>query len=209
MKKLTYLIAFLGLALHSYGQYDPEALKVLNAMSAKYKKINAFSAKFSHQLVNKDAGINDKMDGEVTVKDEMYVLKLAGQEIYNNSEDVFTFNPEIDEVTIDTYVAENQEISLGNIWDLYQDGFKYSLISVNRAGDRTIELGPEDKEKSYHKIEMIIDKENSLKKFIVYEGSGNQYTYTIDDFQERNDLKDSYFTFDVSKYPNVEVIDFR
>jgi len=47
-----------------------------------------------------------------------------------------------------------------------------------------------------------------LKSFTVFEGTGNKYIYTIESFEAVN-LSDDYFTFDTSKYPNVEVIDFR
>lgn len=209
MKKLIYLLPVLFLSLSAEAQYDPDALKVLNAMSSKYKNINAFTANFTQELSNQSAGINEEIGGEITVKGDMYVLKISGQEIYNNGVDVYSFNPEIDEVTVDTYFPEDQEISLGNIWDLYQEGFKYSLMSVNRNGDRLIELDPESKDKSYYKIRMVIDKEDNLQKFTVFERSGNQYVYTIENFQSKPGIKDEYFTFDPSKYPDVEVIDFR
>lgn len=209
MTKLLYLVIAISLTFSATAQYDPQALDVLNAMSARYKNIEAFSADFTQQMLNESADLNETISGEITVKGSMYVLKVAGQEIYNNGEDVFSFNPELEEVTIDTYAPEDQEISLGNIYDLYKKGFKYGLMSVNKEGDRIIELDPESKDKSYYKIRMIIDKDNNLKKFTVFERSGNQYVYTIKEFKARTDLKDSYFTFDTKKYPNVEVIDFR
>lgn len=209
MTKLIYLFAFICLSFTASAQYDPEALDVLNAMSAKYQKMKAFTAEFSQEMINESANLNETISGEITIKDDMYVLKVAGQEIYNNGEVVFSFNPEIAEVTVDTYMPEEQEISLSNIYDLYREGFKYALMSINKAGDRIIELDPESKDKSYYKIRMIIDKNDSLEKFIVFERSGNEYVYTIKGIEEQPDLKDAYFTFDPEKYPNVEVIDFR
>lgn len=209
MKKLIYLLAAICMTFGAKAQYDPEALKVLDAMSEKYKQIEAFSANFTQTMINKSADLNETISGEITVKDDMYVLKVAGQEIYNNGEDVYSFNPELEEVTVDTYRPEDQEITLGNIYDLYKDGFKYALISKERTGDQVIELDPESKDKSYYKIRMVIDQNDDLKKFTVFERSGNQYVYDIKDFTKKPEIKDSFFTFDPSKYPDVEVIDFR
>ena len=208
MKILT-IVTFLASSFFAQAQYDPDALAVLNAMSAKYKQIGAYSAKFTQELSNESAGISEELSGEITVKDEMYVLKMAGQEIYNNGTDVFNYSPDIKEVTIATFEPEDQEITLSNIYDLYKDGYKYNLMSVNQAGDRIVELDPESKDKSYYKIRMVIDKNDDLKRFTVFERSGNKYQYTIENFEKENNLSEDFFTFNPDDYPKVEVVDFR
>jgi len=208
MKKVIFVFAAIITALTTYAQYDPEALAVLDAMSSKYKKIPSFQANFSQQMINEGAGIDETIKGEIAVKGDMYVLKVAGQEIYNNATDVYTYSAEIQEVTVSTFDPEEQEITLGNIYDLYKEGYKYVLMSTQGNGDRIIELSPEKNDKSYHKIRLVIDKNDDLKKFTVFEKTGNQYIYDIKNFKAVA-LTDAYFTFDTSKYPDVEVIDFR
>jgi len=209
MKNLIYLVTSLLITFSSYAQYDPDALAVLDAMSNKYKSIDAYEASFSQEMVNESAGVDETISGTITVKGNKYLLKVAGQEIYNNGTDVYSYSEELSEVNISTYSPEDEEITLGNIYDLYKDGFKYVLMSQNQAGERTIELNPEDKNKSYFKIRLVIDKSNSLKEFTVFEKSGNKYIYTIKSFTEKKGISDDFFTFDTSKHPNVEVIDFR
>lgn len=209
MKFLLSISLSVACLFSANAQYDPVALEILNAMSAKYQALESFSANFTQDMVNEDAGINENIKGEIVVKGEKYLLKVAGQEIYNNGKDVFTYNPEMQEVTINTYEPEDQEITLSNVYDLYKNGFKYVLMSTSATGESIIELDPEDRAKTYYKIRMIIAKDNSLKKFTVFEKSGNQYVYTIQNFKERTGLTDKFFTFDTKKFPNVEVIDFR
>ncbi len=209
MKKYIYTLIIFCLAFGTQAQYDPEALTVLNAMSEKYKEMGPYAADFTQELINEAAGINDQIGGSIVVSEDKYVLKIAGQEIYNNGTDVYSYSAEIEEVTISTYEPEDQEITLGNIYDLYKDGFKYVLMAVNQNGDRMVELDPESKDKSYFKIKLVIDKNNGLKKFTVMERSGNQYVYSINSLVKKPALTESYFTFDESKYPDVEVIDFR
>ena len=208
MKKIVCftLLSFAMVTLKA--QYDKDALAVLDAMSANYKSIEAFKAAFAQKLTNESAGIDETLSGQISVKGDKYVLDVAGQRIYNDGTDVYTYNPEISEVTISTYDPEESEITLSNVYDLYKNGFKYVLTSTESNGDRNIDLDPESRDKSYFKIRMVISAKNELSAFTVFERSGNQYLYTIESFEAAS-LPDSYFTFDVSKYPNVEVIDFR
>lgn len=208
MKVITSLLMLL-ISVSTFAQYDPEAKEVLDAMSNKYKSINAFSADFTQTLTNEAADLNETLEGSIAVMDDKYQLKVAGQEIYNDGEDVWSYNPEINEVTVSTYDPEEAEISLANIWDLYREGFKYILLADNENGNRVIDLDPVDRNKSYYKIRMIVSPDNSLKSFMVFESSGNKYTYKITDFRERNDLTSSDFTFNPDDYDGVEVIDFR
>ncbi|MEQ8473338.1 MAG: outer membrane lipoprotein carrier protein LolA [Marinoscillum sp.] len=208
MRKLIYVFVIICAALGANAQYDPEALIVLDAMSSKYKKIGSFEASFTQEMINESAKINETIKGEIAVKGDMYVLKVAGQEIFNNGVDVYSYSEELEEVTVSTYQPEEQDITLGNIYDLYKDGFKYNLASKSSNGDRLVELDPESKEKSYYKIKLVIDKNDDLKEFTVFEHSGNKYIYKIKGFKEKN-LTDEFFTFNVDDHPDVEVIDFR
>ena len=208
MMKIILQSTLFFFVLITQAQYDPEALSILDAMSAKYKKIDAFSADFSQKLTNEIANIDETIYGKITVQSEKYVLDVAGQRIFNNGVDVYTYNPEISEVTISTFYPDDSEITLGNVYELYKQGFKYVLVSAESSGDNIIDLVPEDRDKNYFKIRMVIDSDNQLKSFQIFESTGNRYLYTIKSFQQIN-IPQSFFTFDISKYPNVEVIDFR
>ncbi len=209
MKNILAVLFALTFAISANAQYDQDALNALNAMSARYKKLSAYSADFSQKMTNKTVGIDEEFTGTITIKGAKYLLKVSGQEIYNDGVNVWSYNPEIKEVTVSPYEPEEQEISMGNIYDLYKDGFKYNLVKTDNAGNKYVELDPTDKNKSYHKIKMTISKSDELKDFTVMEKSGNTYTYTITNFQTKPDLKDATFTFNPAKYPGIEVIDFR
>ena len=205
-----FLFAFtLVISQLAFAQFDPEAKKVLDRMSAKYRNVPAFSAGFEQTLRNETAGIDEAMSGAIMVKGDKYILDIAGQKIFNNGSDVWSYNEEFSEVTVSPYEEEEQEISLNNIWDIYQEGFKYILLASNDNGNQVIDLDPVNRDKSYFKIRMMIGQDFSLNSFIVFENGGNRYQYTIKDFKEKPDLSDDAFTFNAADYPGVEVIDFR
>lgn len=208
MKKILIALLTIAISLQINAQYDPEALAVLDAMSANYKKVEAFTAEFSQKLTNESAQLDETISGKIAVKGEKFTLEVAGQKIFNNGEDVYTFNEEINEVTISTNEPDDSEISINNVYDLYKKGFKYGLMATMENGDRVVELDPESRDKSYFKIRMVINSKDELKAFTVFERTGNKYLYSINSFKPTT-FNDSYFTFDASKYPNVEVIDFR
>lgn len=209
MRPVFFLISFLVLATAASAQYDANALAVLNAMSTKYKKINAYQATFSQNVKNEIAEVNESLNGKIFVKGDKYKLEVAGQEIFNNGEEVWSFNKELGEVTVTVYDPAEQEINLGNIYDLYKEGYKYNLVTTSAAGERFVELDPESRDKSYYKIKMTIDKNDELKNFTVLERSGNIYFYEIKGFEPKPNLTDATFNFDMAKHPNVELIDFR
>jgi len=208
MKKLIIALFTITSYLHVSAQYDKEALAVLDAMSNKYKNVEAFNVSFSQKLTNESAGLNETISGDISVKGDMYVIDIAGQKIFNNGTDIYSYNAEINEVTISSYQPEESEITLSNIYDLYKNGFKYILAEKASNGDRIVELDPEKRDKSYFKIRMTINAKDELKSFTVFERTGNRYLYSINSFTAAT-LNDTYFTFDASKYPGVEVIDFR
>ena len=208
MKNLL-LIAVLFVGISAHAQYDPEAKSVLDAMSAKYKKMAGFSASFKQEIKNESAGLDESLEGKITVKGSMYKLAMEDIEVYNNGKEVWVYTPEMEEVTVSPYDPSEEEISPGNIYDIYKKGFKYALISKMGNGDRVIEMDPESRDKSYHKIRMIINGNNELKTFTVFERSGNKYIYTIQNIKPMSNLTEKSFVFDTQKFPNVEVIDFR
>ncbi len=190
-------------------QYDPEAKAILDAMSANYKGIKAFTASFTQKLTNESANLNEALDGVITVMDNMYKLEIADQEIYNDGTDVWTFNKELNEVTVSPYMSDDQEISLNNIWDIYQEGFKFILLSSNPNGNQVVDLEPIDRSGTYFKIRMIISASSELFSFTIFENTGNKFQYLILNFSERTDLTKDFFTFNPDNYEGIDVIDFR
>lgn len=207
MRKLGLLI-ILGLCVQTHGQYDPEARKVLDAMSSKYRNANAFTASFNQKIENTSAGLNEDMQGKITVKKEMYKLEILDRQIYNNGKEVWVYSEELQEATLSEYDPEEEEITPGNVYDLYKKGFKYALIQELSNGDKVIELDPISRDKSYHKIRLTISSKNELKTFVVFEKSGTKYTYRISDFKTSSSIGSSVFSFDPKKHVGVDVVCF-
>ncbi|MFT7034679.1 MAG: outer membrane lipoprotein carrier protein [Cyclobacteriaceae bacterium] len=192
-------------------QKDPVALEILDAMSTKYKNIPAFTADFSYIMENEEESIDEKFDGNITVKSGKYKLDMSGQKIFNDGVYVWTYLKDDNEVTISEYDDTEEEITLSNIFSIYKEGYKYLFVETRENGTLDIvDLVPEDREKSYFKIRMEIKKPSrELKNFRIYDKNGSKYLYQINTFEENSVIQDSDFKFNQKNYPGVEIVDFR
>ena len=208
MKKITLLLSFIFLnAYFLFSQDDKIALDMLNSMSDNYKKMKGFTSSFTYTMKNLTEDITDSFSGKISVRDDKYVLYIEGQKIINDSKTVWTYLEDLNEVTISDFDPSEQDISINNVFEVYKEGYKYKFIDkIN--GINNVEIYPDDEGKSYFKISFAILENNLLSSFTVYDKSNSIFIYSIDDFLEE-ELDNELFTFDLEKYLDIEVIDFR
>ena len=205
---ITLIINFTFIQNTFSQENNKKAVQILDKMSNLYKSMISFSSTFEYSMVNLDENIEDSFQGKIIIKEEKYLLKIEGQEIINDGETIWTYIPELNEVNISTFEPDDQEISLNNVFDLYKDGFEQNYLSEDNKHHK-IELYPEDESKSYYKILILINKVDfSMYNFSVFDKSNTKYVYKINEFKEEK-IDDSFFIFDSSKYPDIEIIDFR
>ncbi len=213
MKKFVFAALLLFAGISTYAQYDPKALEILEAMSKKYKAITAFEANLTSGLSNESEGVNEEFKGKITVKGDKFRLLLDDQEVINNGTTVWTYLPAAKEVNIDNFDPGSDEVNPTKIFDMYKKGFKYLYLADKTEGGvlcEEVDLVPEKKDAQYFKIKMMISKKDkSIQSWTMFDRSGNRYKYTITKFTPNIKVDDSFFTFDVKKYPGVEVIDLR
>jgi outer membrane lipoprotein carrier protein len=194
-------------------QYDEKALAALKAMSAKYKSIPSFSANISSSLINEAEGIREEVKGEITVKGEKYFLKLSEQEVINDGKTIWTFLVDLNEVNVENYSPSDDEMTPSKIYSAdYTKGYKYILMGEQTLAGvlcQEIDLIPSSRSAQFFKIKLFISKkDNTLQSWTMFDRTGNKYVYTISKFIQKP-VPDSFFSFDKSKYPGVEIVDLR
>jgi len=214
LKRITLAIGLLLLAKITFAQYDPKAFEILQAVSNKYKDIPVFKAKIIYSLINESEGINDNFQGEIVIKGEKFRLLMEEQEIVNNGEFVWTYIPDVNEVSIDNYDPETNDINPTKILNAYKEGFKYLYLNDVAAGGeiyQVVDLVPEDpKNSQYFKIRLQVNKKDSmLKSWTMFDKSGNKYNYDVENFSTNLNPEDNFFVFDVKKHKGIEIIDLR
>ncbi|MCY7353179.1 MAG: outer membrane lipoprotein carrier protein LolA [Cytophagaceae bacterium] len=189
---------------------DTRAGAILDAMSSKYKTIPSFSASFTY---NTEGAASDSYKGSVTTKGTKFRLKLAGQEVFNDGKQVATFVKETNEVNISDYEAGDNDLNPANVYSIYKKGYKYRFIEETKEGGQTyevVELTPDKKDTQVTKVRITVNKKDkSVKTWKVTNKNGQTQTFRIDKFTPNPGVADSFFVFDKSKYPGVEVVDLR
>src|ERR1700742_1179100 len=213
MKKLTFALVFAVFATATFAQYDPNALATLDAMSKKYKAMDAFEANIICNMTNEIDKVNEEFKGKITVKGNKFRLVLPEQEIFNDGTTQWTFLPEAKEVNIDNYDPNSDDVNPSKILDMYKKGYKYMSLGDKTEGGvvcEEIDLVPEKKDAQYFKIRMMINKKDkSIVSWTMFNKAGDRYKYTITRFNPAVKVDDTFFAFDAKKYPDVQVIDLR
>lgn len=213
MKKSLFTLIFILTGTLLFAQYDPKALEILEAMSAKYKSLTSFEADLTSSLTNDTDGIHEEFKGKITVKGDKFKLLVDDQEIINNGTTVWTYLPSAEEVNIDNVDPDTDEMNPSKFYIMYKKGYKYLYLEDQMDGGvlcEVVDLVPEKKDAQYFKIRMnIAKKDKSIQSWTMFDKSGNRYKYAISKFVPNVKVDDSFFTFDPKKYPGVEVIDLR
>jgi outer membrane lipoprotein carrier protein len=193
---------------------DPEAKKILDAVSAKFRTYKSPLANFTYKIENAQGKALSTKKGTVSMKGQKFHVTIPGMEIYSDGRTSWNYDKGANEVTVKDVEAGNGELSPQKLFtNFYDKDFLYKLNGEKKEGGKVlqeIELTPTNKTRPYHKVYVWIDK--ATKTFYsarILEKSGNRYSYTVNTFKPTAVVPDSEFTFNKAKYPGVEVVDLR
>jgi outer membrane lipoprotein carrier protein len=215
---LLGLFMFSGYSVFSQttdmGKSDPDAKKILDNVSAKFKSYKSVTANFSLKIENAAGKVEGTKSGSVYMKGSKYRVNISGQEIYSDGNNIWTYDKSSDEVQLTKFDPSSNTITPQKMFtNFYDKDFLYKLNSTTKQGNKTIqeiELTPIDKTKTFFKVLVSIDKNSkNIVSTKVFEKNGNRYIYNITGMKTNINLPESLFVFDSKKYPNVEVVDLR
>ncbi|GAB3040503.1 LolA family protein [Spirosoma pulveris] len=213
MKKFAVLLslAFI-MTLPAFAQKDKRAQGILDAMSKRYKSLKSYQANFT--FASAGGGAKESYKGDLTVKNEKFRLLLGGQEVFTDGKTMSTYIKESNEVNVQDYDAgSNSELNPTQIYTIYKRGFDYRFLKEQKQAGRTlevIELTSNRPKSAIKTVQIAVDKaDKSVRNWLITNRDGKQTSYTITKFTPNVNVPDTYFAFDKSKYPGVEVVDLR
>jgi outer membrane lipoprotein-sorting protein len=196
---------------NSLGSSDPEAKKILDAVSAKMKTYKAIQATFSLKIEDSKGNAQGKKTGTAYVKGNKYHIIITGQEIYCDGKNIWTYDKSSNEVTVTKFDPDANGLTQKLFSNFYDKDYLYKLNGEKKMGTKTvqeIEMTPVDKTKNIFKIYLYIDKASKTAySSKMLDKSGNVYEYTINSLKNNASLSDDSFVFNKAKYPGVEVVD--
>ena len=216
-KRICFLLltaVTIATSLFAQTSTDPDAKRILDAVSARFKSFKAIQAGFTYKVENADGKAISTKKGTVYMKGTKYRVSFVGQEIFCDGNTVWTYDKSSNEVTISKLDASSNTLTPQKLFtDFYDKDFLYKLNGEKKANGKTlqeIEMTPNDKTKPFHKVYLTIDKNaKTIYSTKVLEKAGNRYSYTVNSFSGSANIPDTKFVFNKSDYPGVEEVDLR
>ena len=215
MKKIYFAIFFGIIGLITIAQTsDPDAKKILDAVSKKFKSFKSVQVSFTYKLENAAGKVLSTKTGNVIMKGTKYKLIFSGQDIFCDGVTVWTYEKAANEVTITKLEAASGSITPQKIFsDFYDKDFLYKLNGEKKQNGKVlqeVEMTPKDKSKNFSKVYVMIDKKTTtIYSTRILENTSDRYSFTVNTMKTNQTVDDNMFVFDKSKYPGVEVIDNR
>ena len=110
MKKISLLILLISSVSISFSQKDPEAEKILKALSDKTKSHTTIEANFTIDFKNIRENIENKSDGSITMKGDKYRLNFMGTESFFDGKTLWDYIKEVNEVNITEPQPDEEDI---------------------------------------------------------------------------------------------------
>ncbi|HET9057986.1 MAG TPA: outer membrane lipoprotein carrier protein LolA [Chitinophagaceae bacterium] len=198
----------------SFGQSDPNAKKILDAASTKVKNYKSIKINFTFKLESADSKTNETKKGTMFMKGTRYRVTFAGQEIFCDGSNIWTYDKRSNEVQISKVDNSATTITPQKLFtNFYDKDFLYKLnsdVKLNGKATKEVEMTPYDKNKPFFKVLLWVDKAGkNISGTKVFNKDGNRYSIMVNTFSPNAAVTDDQFVFDQKKYPGVEVIDLR
>lgn len=221
MKKLFTLLSLISISFFATAQTgknptqsDPEAKRILDAVSARFKTFTVPQATFTYQVENAQGKPLSTKKGSVIMKGNKFKVSMDGMEIFSDGRTIWNYDKSANEVTVNNLNESGSGMTPQKMFtNFYDKDFFYKLNGTKKVGAKTvqeIELTPADKTRPYHKVYVMVDKgTNTIHSAKFLEKSGGRYSYIINSIKPKATIADTEFVFNKAKYPGVEVVDLR
>jgi outer membrane lipoprotein carrier protein len=207
MKRLYVLFLMIGLSVAAFAQKDPAAKKILDNVSSKMKTFKGVTANFTYVTKNKKNVKQGSVAGQISLKGQKYHIKQGSNLIISDGRKTWNYNGE-NEVTIADVDTDSKTLTPQKLLsDFYDKDFNYKLVSSTGAYNE-IQMTPTDKRKNFKQVNVFVDKAKSLiTKARIIDKSDNTVEFALTNVNTSVNIPDTKFTFDVKKYPKIEVIE--
>jgi outer membrane lipoprotein-sorting protein len=210
--KNIFAALFMVITLAGFGQTkDQKASALLEEVSNKTKAYKSIKVDFSYTMVNTKARINEEKTGTLWLSGDKYKMTAAGQTVICDGKTIWTYLKESNEVQVNSLDNKDDALTPSKLLTSYNSNYKSKIIKDKNADPNieSVELIP-NTSKNFNKAILGIDKaKKQIKSFILFDKSGNTFTYKIKTFVTDGPVTNADFTFDTAKFPGVEVIDMR
>jgi outer membrane lipoprotein carrier protein len=218
MYKYLYILILTFAFQGMYSQKDPEAKKILDKLSARAQRDYPIQVSFEYTYEDLMDKQSTTQKGTLILEENRFKLNVGETVVYSDGKTVWNHLTSANEV----YVSDAEDGSSSedffisdpsDLFTFYKEGFKYRLKGEIEYNNRTlneIDIFPEDLDKNYHSIKLLIDKK-TLRMYSAqaYGKHGANHTVILKDYKTGIKTGDKTFVFDPAEHPGVTVVDTR
>ncbi|UFH34438.1 LolA family protein [Flavobacterium acetivorans] len=203
-------IAFILLFSFSIQAQDKKAKELLDQVTSKVKSYDNIVIDFKYSLNNSKENINQDSKGNVTMKNNQYVLNFMGITKIFDGKKTYTIVPEDEEITISSFnEKDDNAITPSKMLTFFNSGYRYTMADLQNIKGRKIQyikLIPTNNRDQRKEIQLGIDIQTKhIYNLIEVGKKGTKTTLTVNSFKTNQPLSKNQFTFAESKYPNYYI----
>ncbi|WP_157485283.1 LolA family protein [Flavobacterium sp. ACAM 123] len=204
------LIAFILLFSFSIQAQDKRAKALLDQVTTKVRSYDNIAIDFKYSLNNAKENINQDSKGNVTMKNNQYVLNFMGITKIFDGKKTYTIVPEDEEISISSFNEKDESaITPSKMLTFFNSGYKYSMDILQDVRGRKIQyikLIPTNSKDQRKEILLGIDVQTKhIYNLIEMGKNGTKTTLTVNSFKTNQPLSKNQFIFVESKYPNYYI----
>ena len=206
--KTFFLSVFTLLTLSVSAQKDAVAKQLLDLLGAKVKASKGILVNITLTSKNNKGKTLGAKQIALQMKGDKYLLKEGKMEILCDGVNIYNFDG-VNSISKSNVADADQTLSPQKLLSgNYDKDFNFKLLSQDNA-KATIELYPIDKRKSFQKVTLVINKQQSaLSSALILDKSNNMTDVKVGSINYAASLNDKIFLFNRAKYPkNAEIFD--
>lgn len=212
IKKIVYSLMIAIVAFSSINaQSNSGAVKVVDNMLQLLKN-NAIKTNFEMVVKEPSSAQSHRMKGNFTMKENKFILNTAEMNVFFDGKTQSAYMTSVNEVSITN--PTEKELAETNPMAIISSYKRKSTIkfakSSNSKSVHVIELIPKDKNSSFKKIVLNVNKINNYPLIIeLIDKSGMITNLTLTQFKSGLNIGDNAFVFNSKKYKDIEINDLR
>lgn len=210
MSKIFFQITALLLLSFSIQAQDKKAKDLLDQVTSKVRSYDNIVIDFKYTLNNAKENINQDSKGNVTMKNNQFVLNFMGITKIFDGKKTYTIVPEDEEITVSKInEKDDSAITPSKLLTFFNVGYKYNMDILQNVKGRKIQyikLVPTNAKDPRKEMLLGIDVQTKhIYNLIEMGKKGTKTTLTVNSFKTNQPLSKNQFTFTQSKYPNYYI----
>lgn len=196
---------------------DPEALKIVEAIKAKYEGYSSMSADFRLDI-DLPGQVVESQKGALSRSGDRFHFKLGTQEGFSDGKAIYVVMHDNKSVNIENMPEADEAdgmLTPQNLLTFYDvDKFIFALQGEQVEQGKTlqvIELKPVDRDNSeFTKIRMLVDKQSQqISSLAAFSRDGSRFTFYLNSMKTNPSIPAEKFVFNKANYPGYYVEDLR